>query len=168
MYRRVLLVVAVIVIIAGIVVELLPYRITYTEYKPDGNHKLELYYLDDNTEYYIHVGGTDIYFAMRLADFSPQLTQDTFDRMAGLNYLLHESDGEPLDAKDKVNKQPLRGDVYRVVKLALFDENGAETVYTTAQYRQDPGGRMAINWVWGVALSVIGVLLLALTLFIRR
>lgn len=147
--------------VAGLIVGATSHQVAYQTV----NKGMMIHYLygqnssggDDSSDAYIELQDGSLYF-LKESDFTPSLTSDTIQSpMASIVYDTTNTKSINITADTGTH---LSGTGDQVVQLTSFDNDGQNAkTFTTSEYQQNPNGFYQNNWVGGMALLLLGLLL---------
>ena len=158
------LIVGVLLLVIGIVYGLGSHNVAYQLVQQQGPTDLIYGNALQGEDYYYHVDGTNAYYDIHAADFSPFPVPGTFTNK---NVLLRIEEGSTGSVSGTLNDgTTFSGIGYKVVQFVLVDTQGQQN-FTTEEYRDHPDGYYDNQWIVGGIAAGLGFLLIAITVLLR-
>lgn len=149
-------------IIAGLILGFSSHQVTYQQV---GQSTIAhfLASTSDNTGYFQMEGSSTLYF-INQTDFTPVINgTQTFANGDVISFVYQPDDTSDIDVTSTRGTH-LQGTAYRIVQITA--SNGGQ-VYTTQAYSQQPQGHYQNNWLTGIGLAFVGLLLFVGAFFVK-
>ncbi len=116
---------------------------------------------------YMQMEGSSNLYIVHEEDFSPAFSADYLNHGNVLISFLYRADATTnIDASSDTNVH-LAGTAYKVERITLYHQFGQKPeVFSTSEYTQNPNGYYQHNWMAGIALSLLGLILIGLGYFL--
>jgi hypothetical protein len=155
------LIIGALLLIGGIVYGLGSHDIVYQWVQQQGSANIISGNALQGEDYYYHIPGSNTYYAIHAADFSPYPLPDTFENETAS---LQIEAGSAHSVSGTLNDgTTFSGTAYKVVHFVLMDTQG-QHVFTTQEYRDHPASYYTDQWLIGGTVTILGFLLIAITL----
>ena len=158
------LIVGMLLLVVGIVYGLGSHNVVYQVVQQQGPTDLIYGNALQGEDYYYHIGGTNAYYDIHAADFSPFPVPDTFTNESVILRIEESSTGSVSGTLN--DGTTFSGTGYKVVQFVLADTQGQQ-IFTTEEYRNHPNGYYDNLWLVGGIVASLGFLLIAITLLFR-
>lgn len=148
----------IILLIAGLVWGLVgTHAVSYVNSQDSLNYSIGTGETSGNV--YIHVDGSDEYFAALNGDFSPPIAQSDIDNSKSLSFVAR-TDTTEIDPGLRTDDGKTITQVHKIEKLTFLDNSGATmATYTTSEYTSNPNGVTVNSWSAAIWLVLIGLVL---------
>jgi len=163
---RTLIILGVLGFIGGLILGISSHQITYQSV---GQSTIAhfLSSSDSNTGYFQMDGSSTLYYISE-NDFTPAINgSQTFADGDTISFVYQPSDTTDIDITSTNTSTVLHGTAYRIVQITASDGNGNQQVYTTPAYSQHPQGYYQNNWLAGIGIAIVGLLLFIGAFFVK-
>ena len=164
MKRRGFILVGVLFIVCGLMYGVMPQKTPYQSIT-----KVFLaHYLSGRGIGYMQMEKSSTLYIVNEGDLLPAFSADYLNHGNVLiSFLFRTDETTSIDASSG-NKVHLVGPAYTVERITLYHQYGQQPViFTTHGYFQNPNGYYQHNWKVGIALSILGIIIIGSGLFIK-
>ena len=161
---RTLIILGALGIIGGLILGFSSHQITY---RSVGQSTIAhfLSSSSDNTGYFQMEGSSTLYI-INENDFTPAINgTQTFVNGDVISFVYQPDDTKDVDITSTIGTH-LQGTAYRIVQITA-NNGGQQRVYTTAAYSQNPQGSYQNNWLSGIGIALVGLLLFIGAFFVK-
>ncbi len=158
-----LVIVGVLFAIGGLTYGAIPHQVPYQSI----TKTFIAHYLSGFGTGYMQMVGSSNLYMVHEEDFSPSFSADYLNHGNVLISLLYRADATTdIDASSDTNVH-LVGSAYKVERITLYHQFGQKPqVFSTSEYTQNPNGYYQHDWMAGIALSLLGLILIGLGYFL--
>ncbi len=126
------------------------------------------HYLSSSGTGYLQMDGSPQLYIVHENDFTPAINGiQSFADGDQVSFTYQPDDTTDIDVSSNRGTH-LQGSASKVVQIENFTATGGPQLYTTPAYSQQPLGYYQNNWGPGLALSVVGLVLLVSAFFLKR
>jgi len=163
---RALIILGVLGIVGGLILGFSSHQVTYQSV---GQSTIAhfLSSSSDSTGYFQMDGSSTLYY-INESDFTPAINgSQTFSDGDAISFVYQPDDTTDIDVSSTNTSTHLQGTAYRIVQITATDGNGNRQVYTTPAYSQNQQGHYQNNWLAGIGIAFVGLLLLIGAFFVK-
>jgi hypothetical protein len=154
----------IVVILIGLLVGTSSHQVTYSQISNATlSHYLAQTDGSDDTAYLQTSDGT--LYTLHQNDFTPTLSSDKITSRT-ISFVYNPTDTTSVDESSTNTSTHLQGDAYTIVQLTISDQNGNRQPFTSKDYAANPQGFYENKWVGGTIAIIVGLLVLALAIFL--
>ncbi|GAC1358078.1 MAG: hypothetical protein NVS4B11_13370 [Ktedonobacteraceae bacterium] len=135
----------------------------HVEYKSVAQGSIA-HYLSANGSGYLQMVGNPSLYIVHEDNFSPKIA--TFADSDTISFVYDPSETTSIDVSSTLGTH-LTGTASKVVEIIFSDTDG-QKVYTTPEYTSNPQGYDHNQWIVGIALLVLGLLLAGSSFFLPK
>lgn len=161
---RTLIILGALGIIGGLILGFSSHQITY---RSVGQSTIAhfLSSSSDSTGYFQMEGSSTLYL-INENDFTPTINgTQTFANGDVISFVYQPDDTKDVDITSNLGTH-LQGTAYRIVQITA-NNGGQQQVYTTQAYSQNPQGSYQNNWLPGIGIAIVGLLLFIGAFFVK-
>lgn len=162
MQRRGLILLGILLIIFGLIYGAIPHKTSY-----QNNPKAFIaHYLSGRGIGYMQLEKSPTLYIVNEGEFLPAFSADYLNHGNVLISFLYRTDETTSIDASSDNNVHMVGQAFPVVQVTLYHQFGQQPiVFSTRQYFQNPDGFYLHNWIVGIAISILGLILIGIGYF---